>query len=57
MCVCVLGVGGGGVGVGVRVSGDWQRGLEPSFYDGPRKKFGLARRSTYFVGKKHGGLP
>ena len=57
MCVCVLGVGGGGVGVGVRVSGDWQRGLEPSFYDGPRKKFGLARLSAYFVGKKHGGLP
>ena len=35
----------------VRVS--WQRGLEPSFCDRPVNKFGRARLSNGFVGKKH----
>ena len=44
-------------GVETRGRGDSQRILEPSFYVAPVKKFGRARLSIGFVGKKHGGLP
>ena len=38
-------------------AGDWQRGLETSFFVAPVKKFGQTRLNTDFVGKTRGELP